>query len=289
MSDTGREPTSGRVVAVSGAGTGIGQAIAVKCAGLGWRVAVGGRRVERLEETAELVGGGGGTCLTHELDVTDPDSVDRFFGAAESELGTVTAVVNNAATARYGPLEEFEPSEIQIEIATKLIGSLYMARRGIQAMRRAGTGGDLLFISSSAGATPWPLHLPYAAANAGVEHAARTLRLELEGCGIRVSILRCGETGGTEFGLRESQTGRIGPATEHWFRRGLLRHGGLMAPEDVAEAVVAAVTLPSGYQYETLSVVPTAPAGELPATFDDFGAAVVARLTADQEPPPEAP
>jgi len=109
-----------------------------------------------------------------------------FFDDVEARFGTVTAVVNNAATARYGPLDDFSPAEDRGgEIATKLTGALFMARRGIQAMRADGHGGDILFVASLAAATPWPFHLPYAAANAGVEQAARTLRLELEGTGIR--------------------------------------------------------------------------------------------------------
>ncbi|ABW12338.1 short-chain dehydrogenase/reductase SDR [Parafrankia sp. EAN1pec] len=268
-------PGNGRVAAVSGAGTGIGQVVAQKLGALGWRVAVGGRRVERLAETASLVEKAGGLCLAHELDVTDGDSVDRFFTAAEAELGTVTAVVNNAATARYGPLDDFSPEEISLEVATKLIGSLYMSRRGIQAMRAGGLGGDILFMTSSAGAQPWPYHLPYAAANAGVEHAARTLRLELEGTGIRVSTLRCGETAATDFGTLERANGRIATANEVWFRRGLLRHTGLMTPEMVADAIIAAITLPAGYQYELLTVIPTAPPGDLPPTFEDWRGAMM--------------
>ena len=268
------DPKQDRVAIVTGAGTGIGQAIAARFGALGWRVAVGGRRVELLAETASLVEEAGGTCLHHALDVTDPGSVERFFDATEAELGAVTVVVNNAATARYGPLDDFAPEEIEVEVATKLLGSLYMARRGIQAMRPQGRG-DILFITSLAAVQPWPFHLPYAAANAGVEQAARSLRLELEGSGIRVTMLRCGETIGTDFATRELETGRIGPATEHWFRRGLIRHAGLMTPDMVAEAVTAAVTLPTGYQYETLAVVPTAPVGELPVTFDEFGEAMM--------------
>ena len=122
-----------RVVAISGAGTGIGQATARKFAEQGWQVVVGGRRVDRLAETASLVEQSGGTCLAHELDVTDADSVERFFTAAEERFGTVTAVINNAATTRYGPMDDFSPEEIEVEIATKLIGALYIARRGIQA------------------------------------------------------------------------------------------------------------------------------------------------------------
>jgi NADP-dependent 3-hydroxy acid dehydrogenase YdfG len=263
-----------RVAVVTGAGTGIGQAISAKLGSLGWRVGVGGRREELLAETASLVEEAGGTCLSHALDVTDPESVERFFDATEAALGPVSVVINNAAMARYGPLDDFDPAEIYAEVATKLLGSLYMARRGIQTMRRS-NHGDIVFITSLAAVQPWPFHLPYAAANAGVEQAARTLRLELEGSGIRVTMLRCGETGETDFATKEMASGRLGDASEYWFRRGLLRHAGLMTPAMVADAVAAAVTLPAGYQYESLAVIPTAPVGELPRTFDEFGAAMI--------------
>ncbi len=241
-------------------------------------MAIGGRRTDKLTETAALVEQAGGSCLAHALDVTDGDSVETFFDAAEAQFGTVTAVINNAATARYGPLDDFSPAEIAAEIATKLTGSLFMARRGIQAMRHDGRGGDILFMTSLAAATPWPLHLPYAAASAGVEHAVRTLRYELEGTGIRVLNLRCGETMGTDFATRELESGRAMEANERWFRMNLLRHTGFMYPEQVADAVVAAVTLPRGHQYSLMEVMPTAPIGPLPPTFDAWGAALAAQF-----------
>jgi len=269
-----------RVALISGAGTGIGQAIAARFGALGWRVAVGGRRVELLDDTVALVDEAGGTGLAHGLDVTDPDSVERFFRAAEDGLGPVDVVINNAATARYGPLDDFSPEEIHAEVATKLLGSLYMARRGIQAMRPRARG-DILFVTSLAAVQPWPFHLPYAAANAGVEQAVRTLRLELEGSGIRVTMLRCGETVGTDFATRELDSGRMASVSEHWFRRGLLRHTGAMTPDMVADAVAAAVTLPEAYQYETLAVIPTAPPGDLPSSMDELGAAMMRSLMSD--------
>jgi NADP-dependent 3-hydroxy acid dehydrogenase YdfG len=122
---------------------------------------------------------------------------------------------------------------------------------------------------------PWPFHLPFAAASAGVEHAARTLRLELEGTGIRVSMLRCGETIGTDFATSELESGRLFGVSEYWFRRGLLRHAGAMTPDMVADAVAATVTLPASYQYETAAVIPTAPVGVLPTTFEEFGEAMM--------------
>src|SRR5690606_33480246 len=91
-----------RVAVVTGAGTGIGRAIAVKFGGFGWRVGIGGRRTPLIEESATLVEQAGGKCAPHRLDVTDPDSVEEFFTAVEAELGPVDIVINNAATGRYG-------------------------------------------------------------------------------------------------------------------------------------------------------------------------------------------
>jgi NAD(P)-dependent dehydrogenase (short-subunit alcohol dehydrogenase family) len=255
---------------VTGAGTGIGRAIATKFGGLGWSVAIGGRRVERLAQSAADVESAGGTSFFQTLDVTDPDSVASFFDHAEAELGQVNVAINNAAIGRYGPLDDFTPQEIHAEIATKLTGSLYVARRAIQTMRASGSGGDILFITSLAGVVPWVFHLPYAAANAGVEHAARILRFELEGTGIRVNVLRCGETLGTEFSTTQQGLDRTATAHHWWFRRGLLRHPGLMTPDMVAQAVVTAVTVPSTHQYDVISVMPTAPVGELPVTYEQL-------------------
>jgi NADP-dependent 3-hydroxy acid dehydrogenase YdfG len=153
-----------------------------------------------------------------------------------------------------------------------------MARRGIQAMRRDGRGGDILFVTSLAAVTPWPFHLPYAAASAGVEQAVRTLRFELEGTGIRVLNLRCGETAGTDFATREMETGRALDANRQWFRMNLLRHTGLMEPDDVADAVVTLVTLRRGHQYSFMELMPTAPIGPLPTTFEDWGLGVAEKL-----------
>ncbi|MBM3658636.1 MAG: SDR family NAD(P)-dependent oxidoreductase [Actinobacteria bacterium] len=271
---SGQANGDARIAVISGAGTGIGRAVAEKLGSLGWGVAVGGRRTELLGETVDLVDAAGGTGFAHALDVTDAASVEAFFAAVETALGPVGVVINNAATARYGPLDEFSPAEIEVEVATKLLGSLYMARCGIRGMRPHARG-DLLFITSLAAVQPWPFHLPYAAANAGVEQAVRSLRLELEGSGIRVTMLRCGETLGTDFATREMESGRMGDAMDVWFRRGLIRHSGAMEPGMVADAVVHAVTLPPGYQYESFAVVPTAPVGPLPTTFAEFAEQMV--------------
>jgi NAD(P)-dependent dehydrogenase (short-subunit alcohol dehydrogenase family) len=265
-----QQPEHDRVAVVSGAGTGIGQAIAVKFGTLGWRVAIGGRRTDRLAQTASLVTEAGGTPFAHQLDVTDPGSVEQFFDNAEKQLGPVSVVINNAAVAHSGPLETTTPEQINAEISTKLLGSLYMARQGVQSMRREGGTGDILFITSTSAVQPWPLYVGYAAANAGVEQAARSLRLELEGTGIRVNVLRCGNTKDTEFLNHEMGTQQMLDSSRLWFRHALVRHTGLMTPGMVADAVAAAVTVPPSVQYETLVLAPAAPVEELPTDFDEF-------------------
>ena len=265
--------TDGRVVAITGAGTGIGQVAAERFAAKGWKVVIGGRRVEKLQETREMIEQAGGVCFASQLDVVDGTSVEQFFDAAEAELGTVTAVIHNAAGARYGTLDTFSADEIAFEVNVKLTGALLMAARGIRSMKAAGVGGDIVFVTSASGVVPWVQHLAYAASNAGVEHAQRILRMELEGTGIRCGVLRVGETGGTEFGAGSIAQGQM--PMELWFRRGLLRHFGLLEKENVADAMINMVSLPPNHMYDVVAINPVAPTGEIPASLEEFYAAAM--------------
>ena len=277
---SGANDANVRTAVVSGGGTGIGRAIAARLGALGWRVAIGGRRLEPLEETLPIVEQAGGRGFAHALDVTDAASIDRFFEAAEAALGPVDVLINNAGIGRPGPIDEVPPEQIANEIATKVTGSLWMARRAIRSMRPRHTG-DILFMSSASADRPFPFQVTYSAANAAVEHAAKGLRVELEGSGIRVSALRIGDTGGTEFAFSGGPevAERMVQSMTHWFRHALLRHTQLMTPEMVADAVAAMVTLPPTYQLEIASIAPVAPVGEMPATLEEFMAAAAAQTT----------
>ncbi len=247
-----------RTAVVTGATAGIGRAIAIALGELGWRVAIGARREERLADAVKRVEAAGGKALGHPLDVTEPASVEAFFAEVERRWGCADVLVNNAGAARPGRLDRLSYADIRAAIETSLVGALFATRRAVEALRARGLPGDLVFISSRSAAESWAHHLPYGASKAGVESAARTLRLELEGTGIRVALIRVGDTLGTEFSASWTPAD-FAENLAVWQRLALLRHAGLMQPEDVARAVVLAVTTRPGVQLELIGVDAQAP------------------------------
>jgi len=251
------DPGTARVAAVSGGSSGIGRAIAEAFGGRGWKVAIGARGLERAREAARAVVGAGGGCHAEQLDVTDAVSIDAFYAAVERELGVVDLVVSCAAHARPGRMHERPAEAIRSEIETGLVGALLFVRRGIQRMLDCGVRGEIVFVSSSAAAVPWPLLTAYAASKAGLEQAARSLALELEGTGIRCQVVRPGNT--LDTGWASDWSSQELAAVADWARSGLLRHTGMLQPAEVAGAVLAAVSVPRGVQLDHVSVSPEAP------------------------------
>jgi NADP-dependent 3-hydroxy acid dehydrogenase YdfG len=248
-----------RTVIVTGASSGVGAAIASAFGGLGWRVAIGARRAEKLADTAAAVAGAGGKVFSHALDVTVPDSIDAFFAATEAALGAADVVINNAGIGVPGKIHELGVADLERELATNLLGPMLVTRRALPAMleRRA---GDIVFVSSMNAVAPRPYQAGYTASKAGVEGLAHALRMDLEGTGIRTSILRLGPTF-SEFGLGWDSDLLLG-VIESWQRWGFMRHMGMLDATRVAEAVVAAVTAPRGVQFDVIQVNPEAPPPE---------------------------
>jgi NAD(P)-dependent dehydrogenase (short-subunit alcohol dehydrogenase family) len=245
-----------RIAAVTGASSGIGRAIATALGHLGWRVALGSRRVDALAATADLVRDAGGEPFVHALDVTDPASVDAFFDATDAALGPVDALVNNAGMAAPGPFATSDPVDLQREITTNLVGPFLCSRRALRAMLPAARG-DLVFISSDTSHAPRPGMLGYSASKGGLEVGVRVLTLELEGSGVRTGIVRVGPTI-TDFAA-EWDGDRLAQMMEYWPRFGIQRHFNTMDPTDVARAVVFVLTQPAGMHVDSVEVQPQAP------------------------------
>ena len=253
-----------RTAIVTGASSGIGRAIAVAFGGLGWKVGIGARRVDPLRQAAGEVEDAGGEAFAHALDVTDPSSASAFFTAAEAALGPVDVLVNNAGMSTPGRFHELALHALQQEVATNLLGPMYLSRLEIASLLARDAPGDLVFISSDASRQPRPRMVAYTATKAGLEAMARSLAMELEGTGIRSTTIRLGPTL-SDFSARWPAE-ELRELMTYWPRYGLQRHLATLEPTAVARAVITAVTAPPGVHVDTIEMQPEAPVGvEAPA------------------------
>lgn len=251
-----------RTALVTGASSGIGAATACALGQLGWAVAIGARRIDRLEEVASEVEKAGGRPFAHELDVAQADSIEDFFAATERELGPIDVVVSNAGAAVAGLLHELRAEDLESEVTTNLLGPMWVARRALPSMleRRR---GDLVFITSLNVVMPRTFQTGYTATKSGVEGLARALQMELEGTGVRTTIVRPGPTK-TEFGWKWDP-GLLKRILESWQHWGVLNHHHYLPAERVAEAVVTAVTAPAGTRLDVIQLNPEAPSEPIKA------------------------
>jgi NADP-dependent 3-hydroxy acid dehydrogenase YdfG len=247
-----------RTAVVTGASSGIGRAVAVALGRLGWTVGLGARRADALDETAQLVVDAGGSPIAHPLDVTDAASMDAFLAAC----GPLDVLVNNAGIATPGLLHETNDDAHRAIIETNLLGPLLLTRRVVAGWCAERRAGDVVFVSSDASVHPRPYLATYGVSKAGVDALAQVLALECEGTGIRSTIVRVGPTlTGFGDGWDTAQFEAIIP---RWQRFGIQRHFSTLTPEDVAQAVVTAVTLPPHAWVPIIEVQPRPPAETQP-------------------------
>jgi NADP-dependent 3-hydroxy acid dehydrogenase YdfG len=180
-----------KTAVVTGASSGIGAAAARALAGDGWRLVLGARRLERLEELAAELGG-----EARRLDVTDPGSVAEF-GAAVPECHLL---VNNAGGALgLGPVEEADEALWRAMYESNAMGTMRMTRELLPKLRASGDG-LVIGVTSIAAFETYRGGAGYTAAKHAQRAIMRTLRLELLGEPIRVTEIAPGMTE-TEFSL----------------------------------------------------------------------------------------
>jgi NADP-dependent 3-hydroxy acid dehydrogenase YdfG len=240
---------SDRTVIITGSSSGIGAAIALEFARLGWTVALGARRVERLENVARQVEEAGGRPFLHALDVREPESIDAFCTATEAQLGPVDVLVNNAGQNLPARVAEATPEELRSDVEINLLGAMWMTRRVVPAMieRRL---GDVVFIGSDSAINPRPFQSAYGASKMGLEVFAKVLEMETEGTGVRSILFRVGPTS-SEFGSNMSSE-LIQQMLESWKYWGVVRNIHWMTAETVARTIARTVLVPVEEYYPTV-------------------------------------
>jgi NAD(P)-dependent dehydrogenase (short-subunit alcohol dehydrogenase family) len=181
-----QERFRGKRALVSGAGQGLGRAIALRLAAEGARVAVNDRaRSPGVDAVVEETGG-----VAAIADVSDPDAVERMVADAERELTGIDVLVANHAYMSMAPFVEHEPGDWWRNVDVNLSGTFFLVRSVLPAMRRS--GGRIVIIASEFGVVGWANATAYAASKAGLISLTKTLGRELGPEGIAVNAIAPG-------------------------------------------------------------------------------------------------
>ena len=191
-------PLAGQIAVITGAGRGIGRAIAVKLAELGARTVLCGRSREPLEQTAVAIQEAGGKTSAIQCDVADLRSVESLAEQVERTFQRLDILVNNAGIADAGgPLHQLSPENWDRVMNTNLRGVYYCIRSLAPIMLKA-RSGHIINISSLAGKNPMPNGAAYAASKWGLNGLTYSVAEELRPHNIRVSVI-CPGSVHTEF------------------------------------------------------------------------------------------
>lgn len=239
-----------RVALVTGAGTGIGRAVALALLADGYAVALAGRRVEPLVETVRLAGPAGAQALAVPADVRDPVSVRALFDRVRVEWGRLDVLFNNAGVgAPAVPLEELTYEQWQTVVDINLTGAFLCTQAAFQLMKeQTPQGGRIIHNGSISAHTPRPNSAPYTATKHAI--TGLTKAVALDG---RPYNIACGQI----------DIGNAGTPMTERMAGGVLQANGTLAPEPtfdvqhVAQAVLHMANLPLDVSIPFLTIMAT--------------------------------
>ncbi|QTN01643.1 SDR family NAD(P)-dependent oxidoreductase [Sediminibacillus dalangtanensis] len=182
-----------KVVVITGASSGIGEATARLLASMGVHLVIGARRMERLEALASDILSDGGSVVVQQLDVTELEQMQAIIRLAQSRFGRVDAIVNNAGVMPLSPLEALKIEEWNRMIDVNIRGVLHGIASGLPVMKKQGCG-HFINIASTGAYEVSPTAAVYCATKYAVRAITDGLRQETVGQDIRVTLLSPGVT-----------------------------------------------------------------------------------------------
>jgi NADP-dependent 3-hydroxy acid dehydrogenase YdfG len=182
---------AGKIVVITGASSGLGEATARHLAALGAFVSLGARRVDRIETLASELTGAGAKALAVETDVTNFDDLKRLVEATVQTWGRIDVIINNAGLMPHSPLERLKIDDWNRTIDVNIKGVLYGIGAALPYMK-AQKAGHIINVSSVAGHKVRPGSAVYAATKSAVLMLSEGLRQEVKPYGIRTTVISPG-------------------------------------------------------------------------------------------------
>lgn len=241
------ENVKDKVIAITGASSGIGRATALMLAEAGARLVLGARRAERLETLAAEIEAAGGTAIAHETDVTDRASVQRFVDRATETFGRLDVFIGNAGVGPISGLDDLRVADWEAMVDVNFKGALYGIAATLPVFRRQ-SAGHFISVISVAGLRVVPGMAVYAATKNAVRTLHEGLRQEA-GPNLRVTGISPGYVR-TEFGdaipderLREQVASGMDMA---------------ISPEAIARSILFAIAQSADVDIGDIVIRPTA-------------------------------
>jgi clavulanate-9-aldehyde reductase len=240
----------GRVAAITGASSGIGEATAVALAREGAAVALAARRGDRLRELAGRIAAGGGTAEVFEVDVGDEEQARSFIDETGERLGGLDVLVNNAGVMLLGPVEGGDTEEWRRMVNVNCLGLLYCTHAALPLMQERGSG-HIVNVASVAGRHAAVGSAVYNLTKFGVVGFSEALRQEALHSNIRVTVIEPG------FVATELQGHNVLEVVREAIEKMRTEIGEVLEAEDIAAAIAYAVTQPDRVNVNEILVRPT--------------------------------
>ncbi|MSV28557.1 MAG: SDR family oxidoreductase [Bryobacterales bacterium] len=241
---------NGKIALVTGAGSGIGRAVAVHLQSAGYSVALAGRREAELEKTATLADPSGGKMFSVATDVSQPDSVSALFSKTVAEFGRLDVLFNNAGTNAPGiPMEDLTYEMWARVVGVNLTGAFLCAQEAVRIMKvQNPRGGRIINNGSISAQTPRPNSAPYTATKHAITGLTKCISLD----GRKYDIA-CGQIdiGNAATEMTERMTAGVAQAN------GTTMVEPRMDVRHVADAVLYMANLPLDANVEFITVMAT--------------------------------